>query len=79
MNQVITNLYIGNLKDALNKSSLESKGIKYILSITDGEMPQYIYIKHKQFLIPDDNINIIQYFNEAFTHFLIIFTQKLDL
>ena len=68
LDQIIDNIYLGNLLAAKDIETLKSKGIKKILSIMDEETPKYESSDfiHKKVNVEDYNgQNIIQYFGEC--------------
>ena len=68
LDQIIDNIYLGNLLAAKDIEGLKKKGIKKILSVMDEEAPKYEKSDfiHKKVNVEDYNgQNIIQYFGEC--------------
>ena len=69
IDEIIDNLYLGNLEAARNVTKLKELGIKKVLSVFEGYWPKYEEsdnISHKIINITDySNINIIKYFGEC--------------
>ena len=70
MDEIIDNLYLGNLSSAENVKKLKELGIKKVLSLLDGFFPNYNKsdnITQKKFIIHDfDQENIIKIFGDCF-------------
>ena len=69
MDEIIDNLYLGNLSSAENVTKLKELGIKKVLSLLDGFFPYYKKsdnITQKKFTIHDFEIeNIIKIFGDC--------------
>ena len=69
MDEIIENLYLGNLSSARDIPKLKELGIKKVLSILEGLWPEYKEsdnISHKTINVMDySDINIIKYFGEC--------------
>ena len=67
MDEILPNLYLGNLKDANNRDLLKAKGITHVLSIIDLPVTRYpdlcIYKKIEAEDVP--NTNLTPYFRET--------------
>ena len=70
IDEIIENLYLGDLYGAKNIEKLNKLGIKKVLSIMNGYFPEYKEsdnINHKKLFLYDyDKQNIIKYFGECF-------------
>ena len=69
MDEIIEDLYLGNLASAENVEKLKELGIKKVLTLLEGFFPKYKEsdgITHKIIEIYDySNVNIIKYFGEC--------------
>ena len=69
MDEIIENLYLGNLSGARNIEKLKKQGIKKVLSLLNGVFPKYDEkdnIIHKTLFINDAiDQNIFKYFGEC--------------
>ena len=69
MDEIIENLYLGNLSSSRDIPKLKELGIKKVLSILEGLWPEYKEsdnISHKTINVMDySDINIIKYFGEC--------------
>ena len=69
MDEIIDNVYLGNLSAAENVTKLKELGIKKVLSILDGFFPKYNEsdnIIQKKFIVPDyHQENIIKIFGDC--------------
>ena len=67
MDEILPNLYLGNLKDANNRDLLKAKGITHVLSIIDLPVTRYpdlcIYKKIEVEDVPKTNLT--PYFRET--------------
>ena len=70
MDEIIDNVYLGNLSAAENVTKLKEVGIKKVLSLLDGFFPKYNEsdnIIQKKFIVPDyHQENIIKIFGDCF-------------
>ena len=69
MDEIIENLFLGNLSSAEKVDKLKELGITKVLSIINGYSPEYNesdHINHKTFSVEDfERQNIIKYFGEC--------------
>ena len=69
MDEIIENLYLGDLESSEDVNKLKELGIKKVLSILDGFWPKYNEsdnIIHKTLMVQDyEQENIIKYFGEC--------------
>ena len=69
MDEIIENLYLGDLESSEDVNKLKELGIKKVLSILDGFWPKYNEsdnIIHKTLMVHDyEQENIIKYFGEC--------------
>ena len=67
--QVLPHMYLGNMRDASDASSLHRLGVGYVLNVT-AKPPSYAMdsgINYKQLLASDNGVqNLRQFFEEAF-------------
>ena len=69
MDEIIDNLYLGDISSGEDVNKLKELGIKKVLSILDGWWPEYNEsdnITHKKLMVHDyDQENIIKHFGEC--------------